>query len=223
MRTLKAAAPLALLVLLGVVAEANAAGPCGCEDLAKLRSRADRAGKAVDAWKEIFAWARGLRSTPPLPESNEALNAKFGQLMNASTSRWDDIMNEPVELSDAPQKIGGMNDKGEPIVNKDFEDQNCDGIVQGVKLHENTHREFFYSHPLDVLLSWRLLRVRAESEVPSYRAEQKFLNQQVSDLEKTCQPKVQRSSQSGADQRSAQRERVRRAAERVSMYANTVR
>ena len=186
MRILKTVVPLMLLVLFGVVAEANAAGPCGCKDLAKLRSRADQAGKAMDAWKEIFAWARGLRSTPPLPESPEALDTKFVQLFNASKSRWDDIMNAPVGPSDVPKKIGGLSDKGEPMVDKDFEDQNCDGIVQGVKLHEREHKRFYYSHPLDVLQSSTHLRLRAESEVESYRAEQKLLKQQVSNLETGC-------------------------------------
>jgi len=157
------------------------AAPCGCKDLPQLRERAQRANKAEEAWKEIFAWARGLHIDISPPDSNEALNARFGQLMSALPSKWDGIMHQPIDLSVVPKKIGGLTNNGEPIFDPEFEARNCDEIVQGVREHEETHKRFFFSHPGQVLTG-DLLRVRAESEVESYRAEKEYLNRKVKDM-----------------------------------------
>ncbi len=105
--------------------------------------------------------------------------------MDAPQSEWDRIMHQPVNSLAAPKKIAGLNDKGELVLDQHFVDQNCDEIVQGVKLHEETHKRFFYSNPGQVIMG-ELLRVRAESEVESYRAEKEFLYRKIKDIDKDC-------------------------------------
>jgi hypothetical protein len=161
---------------------------CTCDDLAALRTRAAAAAKAEQAWAQIFAWARGLRQSPPQPTTNEELNARFGELMNAAPNGWDGIMSQPVTQTGAPSKIAGLDANGEPVIDKNFAGENCDTIVQAVLLHENTHKQFFLS-PGNVLaagISDNLLRLRAESEVVSYRAEKEFLQEKADELEKKC-------------------------------------
>jgi len=145
---------------------------------------------AEEAWKEIYAWARGLRVNPPAPSTNKELNVRFGELMGAPRGSWDGIMTQPVGDAEEPQKIGGMNSKGEPIIDEGFQSQNCDDIIAGVRLHEAAHKQFFLAFSLDrivsELMSSNLLWLRAESEVEAYRAEKEFLKGKAEELEKKC-------------------------------------
>jgi hypothetical protein len=190
MRTLETMVPVVLLVMAGFVGEAVAAGACGCLDAETLRQRAERAGKAEEAWKQIAGWAAGLRGTPPKPESQDALNARFGQLMNAPQPAWADIMRQPVDVSAVPKNIGSTNVKGEPVIDQDITAQSCDEIVQGMKLREDTHKRFYQTYApaqtRSTLAPGLVLQVRAEAEVVSNRAEKEFLNGKVDELRRRC-------------------------------------
>jgi hypothetical protein len=161
---------------------------CTCDDLGRMRNRTEAAGKAEQAWKEIFAWARGLRTSPPLPTTNDEMNVRFGELMNASANTWDSIMSQPVTRTSTPPTIGGLNANGEPVIDNNFASENCDTIVEAVRLHEARHEEFYTSllHVSEVLFPSSHKRLRAESEVVSYRAEKEFLQAKADELEKKC-------------------------------------
>lgn len=189
MKLLQPAILSILLAVFCLFSGAAAARECTCKDLPTIRRRAQKAGIAEAAWKQVFAWAKGLRQNPPLPTSNRDLNVKFVELMGASPSNWDAIMSQPSSDAAAePAKIGGLNSKGEPIIDEKFEQANCDIILEGVRLHEATHKDFFLAFSLSrfasILMPSNLLWLRAESEVEAYRAEKEFLAKKAKELEK---------------------------------------
>jgi hypothetical protein len=179
-----------LLVMLATFS--TFAKPCECEDIDKIKAEIARVSLSEEAWKEIFGWARGMLPRvdgvkPPL--SNDELNTKFLQLKNAPQSEWKRIVSEPVGKIEEIQKVGELDQNGDVIVNETFKQNNCDGIVEGIRVHESTHRNFFTS-PFNMargdLLTWRLLRTRAESEVESYRAQRIYLEALLASLEIRC-------------------------------------
>lgn len=179
------------LISAGVIPQTVRAGdPCGCKDIDAMAKEIERMSTAEEAWKEIFAWARGLRSNVAPPKTNDELNAKYVQLVKVPRSEWDRIMREPLQASQAPTKIGGLNEKGEPIIDDAYRMANCDEIVEAVRVHERAHRDFFTGYSLDHVLSTlmesRLLRLRAESEVVSYRAGKAYLLPEKQKLETKC-------------------------------------
>src|SRR5262249_15731535 len=152
--------------------------------------RAKRAGMAEEAWREIFGWARGLRQNPPLPTANKELNVRFSELMSSPRGSWDDLMSQPIGEMAEPPKIGGINTKREPIIDQNFQNANCDDIIEGVRLHEEMHRAYFLAFSLSrfvsELMESNLLWLRAESEVESYRVEKEFLTKRADEIEKKC-------------------------------------
>ena len=167
----------------------RAAGPCTCKDLDKMKEQLDRAASSEEAWKEIFAWARELYPDVDLPKSNDDLNQKFVQLKNTPRSQWRDAVKEgPAKEKKTLKKVAGLNEKGEPVVDDDFQKNNCDDIIEAEKEHERKHKDFYLSFPqiFDVLMSSRLLRLRAESEVESYRAQKTFLEKKLAELKLKC-------------------------------------
>ncbi len=123
------------LFLTATYGAADASGPCKCEDIKKVQDQIARVSKAEEAWKQIFGWARGLRSSVGRPQSNDDMNNKFAQLMNTPAATWEDVMSH-VSPSQDLTKIGGLNDAGEVIVDNDFVQANCDDIVEGERVHE---------------------------------------------------------------------------------------
>jgi hypothetical protein len=165
------------------------AKPCECKDVGAMTAEIQRVSTAEAAWRETFAWARGLRRDIAEPKSNDELNTKFLQLARAPRSDWDRIIREPIQQIERPQTAGGFDKDGEVIINVDFSKSHCDEIVEGVRLHERTHRDFYLSPGNFIeggLMSSRHLRLRSESEVVSYRAQKAFLDQELGTLKKRC-------------------------------------
>jgi len=198
---LKKAIVSILLALFYLVSAAASARECTCKDLAALRRRAQRAGMAEAAWKEIHGWARGLRRSPPLPASNKELNVRFAELMNHPKGSWESIMGQAVGTGEEPPQIGGLNPKGEPVIDENFQSQNCDDVIAAVRLHEEAHKGFFLAISLSrfssELMPANLLWLRSESEVEAYRAEKDFLQGKADELQKKCKKSYQASGHSG--------------------------
>lgn len=171
-----------LAVLLSPEVQAK---PCECKDLEKIKSEINRTRKSMDVWKEIFGWARGTLEGVKPPATNDELNAKFSQLYNALPSEWRRILAEPAGKPAVQQNVGGLDQNGDVIVNEEFTQANCDGIVEGVRVHERTHARK-YTSPLTALGPWNLVRIRAESEVEAYRAQTIYLDALVAALELKC-------------------------------------
>ncbi|MGA6828475.1 hypothetical protein ACO9S2_12765 [Nitrospira sp. NS4] len=198
---------------------ARAAGPCTCKDLDKMTENLDRAATSEEAWKEIFAWARELYQDVDLPKSNDDLNQKFVQLKNTPKSQWRDVIKEgPAKEKKALKKVAGLNEKGEPVVDDDFQKNNCDDVIEAEKEHERKHKEFYLGFPqiFDVVMSSRLLRLRAESEVESYRAQKSFLEKKIAELKLKCQT-LDKSRRLLLQGEAAQRERLNQAEIRIRM------
>jgi hypothetical protein len=110
-------------------------------------------------------------------------------------------MSQAVSQATPPPKIGGLDEKGEPVIDQNFRNQNCDDIIAAVRLHELTHRSFFLGYSIDhflsILMPSRLLRLRAESEVVAYGAEKEFLNGKADALEKKCKPTASATTPNG--------------------------
>jgi len=199
---------------------ARAAGPCTCKDLDKIKENLDRAATSEEIWKYIFAWARETYRDVDLPKTNDDLNQKFVQLKNAPSSRWYDLIKEgPVKEKKSLKKIAGLSEKGEPVVDEDFQNSNCDDIIEAEKEHERKHKEFYLSFPqvFDVVMTSRLQRLRAESEVESYRAQKTFLEKKYADLKLKCLPKEDPSIKQQLRNDVAQRERLNQAENRIRM------
>ncbi len=169
---------------------AYAGGPCNCEDIKNIRDQIARVSKAEKAWQQILKWAKGLFASGK-PQTNEDMNNMFSQLMTSPTDNWEDIMSKPAQSQNLT-KIGGLDEKGEVIINEEFERANCDDIVESERVHERQHREFFLrfenileAHP-GPGTDERLLKLRAESEVESYRAQKEFLQKALEKLKKKC-------------------------------------
>ena len=185
-------AAIVLALLLGVCAASVAAfaRECTCKDLQTIRNRAKAAGVAEEAWKEIHGWARSLRRNPPPPRTNKELDIRFIELLGTPRNQWDNVMSQAVAEGEEPAKIGGLNAKGEPVIDEGFQQQNCAVIIEAVHLHERTHKDFFLaislSRATSVLMPSNLLWLRAESEVEAYRAEKEYLKARAAELEKKC-------------------------------------
>ena len=202
---------------------ARGAGPCTCKDLDKMREHLDRATTSEEAWKEIFAWARELYQDVDLPKSNNDLNQKFVQLKNSPKSQWRDVIKEgPAKEQKALKKVAGLNEKGEPVIDNDFEKNNCDDVIEAEKVHERKHKDFYLSFPqiFDVVMSSRLLRLRAESEVESYRAQKTFLGNKLAELKLKCLT-LDKSAKGLLQEETAQRERLNQAENRIRMMGGS--
>ena len=177
---------LSSIIFLALSAFSTFAKPCVCKDIKEFTAEIRRVSDAEAAWMEIFAWARGLHSDVAPPKSNDELNTKFLQLSRTPRSDWDRVMHEPIQKIEIPEKAGSMDQNGEPIVNETFKQAHCDDIVEGVRVHERAHREFFLS--LGNLIQGKasaiapLLSVRSESEVVSYRKQKVFLTDKLEKL-----------------------------------------
>lgn len=203
----------AMIVLVLFASPAQAAGPCTCKDLDTMKAQLDRAAASEEAWKEIFAWARELYRDVELPNSNDDLNQKFVQLKNAPKSQWQDIVKEgPAKEKKSLKKVAGLNEKGEPVVDDDFQKNNCDDVIEAEKEHERKHKDFYLGFPqvFDVLMSSRLLRLRAESEVESYRAQKTFLEKKLAELKLKCLT-LDKSGKQLLQEQAAQREKLNQA------------
>src|SRR5262249_6959168 len=148
------------LILFSMASFSAKARECTCDDLDTLKRRIEQAARAEAAWEEIFSWARELRQSPAPPSSNEELDQRFVELMGAPKSSWDSVMSQPVGNTAAPTKIGGLDESGEPVIDQNFRNSNCDDIIQAVRLHELTHRSFFLGYSLDHFLSGLMMRSR---------------------------------------------------------------
>lgn len=198
---------------------AFSAGPCSCKDLKSIQENRDRAAESEEIWKEIFAWARGLYPSVAPPKSNDDLNQKFVQLKGAPRHEWANLINDgPVKEKKAIKKVAGLNEKGEPVIDKSFEENNCDDVIQAEHIHEKKHKDFYLGFPqiFDVVLEWRLLRLRAQSEVESYRAQKDFLDQKLTDMKLKCES-LDKSAQALLKQREAERLRKNAAEIRIRL------
>lgn len=208
----------------GFDGNAYAEGPCTCNDLDKIQAQLDRATKSEEVWKEIFAWARELYRDVKLPQSNDDLNQKFVQLTGSPNSQWRDLIKQgPVQEKQTLKKVAGLSKEGEPVIDDDFKKNNCDDIIEAEHIHEQAHKDFYLSFPkiLEAGMSSRLLRLRAESEVESYRAHKTFLEKKLSELKLKCITKLDNSTKKMLEQAYAQRERLNEAEQRLRMYGNS--
>lgn len=204
---------------------AHAAGPCECKDIDKVQSHLDRVTKSEEIWKEIFAWARGLYPEVDPPQTNDDLDQKHTQISNAPRSEWRTLIKQgPVKQKANIKKVAGLNSAGEPVIDDDFKKNNCDDILEAEHLHEQTHREFFLSFPhvLEVPMTSRLLRLRAESEVESYRAHKAFLDNKLTELKLRCTTQADRSTKQLLEQALAQHTRANEADSRLRMFGNSL-
>lgn len=212
------------LLLTGFNGTAYAEGPCTCSDLDKIQAQLDRVTKSEEAWKEIFAWARELYRDVNLPQSNDDLNQKFVQLTGSPKSQWRDLIKQgPVQEKLALKKVAGLSKEGEPVLDDDFKKNNCDDIIEAERVHEQAHKDFYLSFPkiFEAGMSSRLLRLRAESEVESYRAHKTFLEKKLSELKLKCLAKLDNSTKKILEQAYAQRERLNEAERRLRMYGDS--
>jgi hypothetical protein len=203
---------------------AHGAGPCECKDIDKMQAHLDRVSKSEEVWKEIFAWARELYPGVDLPQTNDDLDQKHTQLTSAPKSQWRELIKEGrVKEKKALEKVAGLNEAGEPVVNDDFKKNNCDDIIEAEHIHEQAHRDFYLSFPkvLEVPMTSRLLRLRAESEVESYRKHKAFLDRKLKELKLKCLTKADRSTVLSLEEALAQRERLNDADIRLRMYGNS--
>lgn len=212
-----------MLLLTVFHSAALGAGPCTCDDIDKMQKHLDRVTNAEEAWKEIFAWARGLYRDVDLPRSNDDLNQKYVQLTGAPKSQWYDLIKQgPVKEKKAIKKVAGVSPEGEPVIDDDFKKNHCDDIIEAEHVHERAHKDFYLSFPkvLDVPMTSRLFRLRAESEVESYRTHKAFLEKKLAELKLKCITKLDPSKKRELEQAAAQRQRINEAEIRVRLLGN---
>jgi len=210
----------ATLLLTLLNSPARGAGPCTCKDLGKIKEQLDRVAASEEAWKEIFAWARELYPGVDLPKSNDDLNQKFVQLNCFPKAQWRVLVKEePTKEKKTVKKAAGLDEKGEPVVDDDFKKNNCDDAIEAEKEHERKHKEFYLSFPkiFEAGMDSRLLRLRSESEVESYRAQKNFLEKKLAELKLKCITTLDKSGKLLLQGEAAQRERLNQAETRIRL------
>jgi hypothetical protein len=117
------------------------------------------------------------------------------------------------------KKAAGLDEKGEPVVDDDFKKNNCDDAIEAEKEHERKHKEFYLSFPkiFEAGMDSRLLRLRSESEVESYRAQKNFLEKKLAELKLKCLTTLDKSGKLLLQGEAVQRERLNQAETRIRL------
>lgn len=151
-------------------APAGAARPCTCKDIDAIKKAAFEAARGSKAWAEVVAAMEDGAAWPA--DMNEA-RARFRQNMGYTSTR----------------KVGGVDPAtGEPVLDPEFERENCEIIVQGVREHERAHTRYFWSNPFAIVTldDRKLALVLARSEVVAHDAQHAYLSRELERLEESC-------------------------------------
>lgn len=180
---------LVSILFLTLTALSTFAKPCECKDMDSIKAEILRTSTAEAAWMQIFGWTKGTVGRDFPPGSNGELNTRYLQLARTPRSEWDRVMRGPVGEIETPQIAGGLDQNGDVVVTESYRQANCDEIVEGVRIHERAHHDFYlsvYGMAAGRALTWRLLSTRAESEVDSYRKQTAYLKEVLAKLESEC-------------------------------------
>jgi hypothetical protein len=161
-----------ILILLGLGAPlAASARPCTCQDIPKIEETIALIGQTRAAWYSVLADILGHSANAPsnMDEAKKSFHQKMG---------WT-----------STRKVGGIDpNTGETVLDPQFQEENCDSIVNGVKAHENAHRVYNIAELLPVLFADQRLmaKILAESEIYARDKEEAFLKHELNELKKKC-------------------------------------
>lgn len=147
--------------------------PCTCQDIPKVEAELQSVIARGQAWGSVLADILG--QSGHAPQNMDQAKDQFHQNMG-----WTSV-----------KKIGGVDpNTGETIIDPAFEQENCDIIVNGVKVHEHEHLVYNLSQFLPAILGdQRLLaKILAKSEVHAYTAQQDYLEAELEKLKRRCLP-----------------------------------
>ena len=85
------------------------------------------------------------------------------------------------------RQVGGL-DLNEVKIDEQFAAEHCDGVVDGVRAHENEHFWWmFWRWPFGLMASQRgVTTMLVRSEISARNAEAQFLAKQIAALKKKC-------------------------------------
>ena len=159
---------VALLLVLGVPS-LGYSRPCTCEDIDDLKASLAMIDQTRMAWYSVLADIYGQAHAPKdMAEAVKSFEAKMG---------WTSV-----------KKVGGLNPKGDTVVDAQYEKEHCESVVNGVKQHENAHFWYFVVRTIPIAMSSQrsLARILAKSEIDARDEEESFLNRELAALMRRC-------------------------------------
>lgn len=211
----------------------SAGRPCTCDDLEEVEDYLHEKEVELNKWQEVrngWSWNVPAFSEEKPKKIIEGLKEEF--LKKVKEAFPDKVFT----------KVEGLKD-GEVEVSPEQE-QRCDIISQSTHVHGETHKQ----SPLGggYLERWRVAVSFADYEIAAYKAQIEFLKEALEKLcedavkkccdqesrktkiksvcKKSCplEPRTELSTSLSNEQMLARRERLRRAEERVTTYANAI-
>ena len=166
---------VALLVVLGLSRPgASSSRPCTCDDIDDMKDSLQTIDKTREAWYSVLADIYGQAHAPK--DMAEAVK-KFEGYMGWTSSK----------------KVGGLtpigiNSKGDTAIDPDYESAHCDRVVEGVRVHENSHYWYFVVRSIPIAMSGPrgLARILAKSEIEARNDQESFLVGELRALSKRC-------------------------------------
>jgi hypothetical protein len=159
-----------VLVVLGVP-HFGFAKPCSCKDIKKIEDTLEMIDKTRRAWYSVLAdiYGRGKDA----PKNMDEARQRFRENMGWTSTR----------------KVGGLDpDTGDAVIDPQFEQENCESIVNGVKVHEKAHLRYGLSRsiPITFMDPGTLAKVLAKSEIDARNYEETFLKEELKKLKEKC-------------------------------------
>ena len=162
-----------VLLVLALAPRPAAARPCECSDKADIEKALAMVEKTRAAWSTVLADILG--DAKDAPKTMAAAKDAFSANMN-----WK---------KGEVRKVGGLDpNTGETIIDEDFKEEHCDGVVEGVAVHERAHFWFFVSQTVVVFAASPslLAKMLVRSEIDARDKEERYLKQQLAEVRKLC-------------------------------------
>jgi hypothetical protein len=168
---------VAVLLVLGLP-RPGYSRPCTCDDIDDLKASLAMIDQTRKAWYAVLAEAgdvvfRGrVSSSAHAPKNMEEAAQLFQEKMG-----WTSV-----------RKVGGLNSKGDVVIDPEYEKEHCDSEVKGVRVHENAHFWYFVARSIPIAMSSprELARILAKSEIDARDEQERFLNGELRALMKRC-------------------------------------
>lgn len=168
---------VAVLLVLGVPS-LGYSRPCTCDDISDLEASLEMIDKTRRAWYAVLAESgyvvfRGTVSAPTgAPKNMEEAVKLFEEKMG-----WTSV-----------RKVGGLNSKGDVVIDPEYEKEHCESVVNSVKVHENAHFWYFVARSIPIAMSSQreLARILARSEIDARDEQEGFLKKELAALMKRC-------------------------------------
>lgn len=212
-KALRRALPAALVMIVALVGEGFAAGPCTCDDIPAIKARLEQRTRLAKAAAQVASEAAEMW----LPYAWR-IKARFLE----------------IAFPNQTPTVEGVQNYGEkPQVSEKLKTENCDSIWKATQAHEDDHAAFDKTvsgndYPW-IMVFGQEGGVLAPKEARGYAVEVGYLTEELVRLQKECDKKqgtqasLERYQEQDRARRAEQKERLAHAATRVAAYAKGIK